>query len=85
MDYLLDDFIFAGCNYSNSCQDLINAFESIYKDLGVPIAEVKYVGPLRHTLEIDTHQMLVRIPRNKMIKLSELLLDLSERKKVTLK
>jgi hypothetical protein len=42
----LDDFIFAGEENSNNCQMLMNCFLKICDELGVPIADKKFVGPV---------------------------------------
>ena len=69
MDHLLDDFIFAGKGNSNSCQVLVDTFESVCNDLGVPIAVEKSVDPTTIMVflgfEIDTNHMSIRIPIHK--------------------
>lgn len=67
----MDDFIFAGEENSNNCQMLMNCFFlEICDELGVPIADEKLVGPVHVLtflgLEIDTDEMMVRIPQSKM-------------------
>lgn len=88
IDYYLDDFIFAGHNAS-VCKDTMSTFHSICHDIGVPLAEDKTVGPTTCLtflgLEIDTIEMLVRVPHPKCVELQNLLKQLSPLKKVTLK
>lgn len=88
IDHYLDDFIFAGHNAS-VCKDTMSAFHSICHDLGVPLAEDKTVGPTTCLtflgLEIDTIEMLVRVPYPKCVELQNLLKQLFPLKKVTLK
>jgi hypothetical protein len=63
-------FIFAGEENSSNCQMLMNCFLKICDELGVPIADEKLVGPVHVLtflgLEIDTDEMMVRIPQSKM-------------------
>lgn len=88
IDHYLDDFIFAGYN-ATICSEVMNTFNSICYELGVPLAEDKSVGPTTCLtflgLEIDTIEMLVRIPHPKCVELLNLLQDLLLIKKVTLK
>ena len=61
IDHYLDDFIFAGYN-ATICSDIMDTFNSICYELGVPLTEDKSVGPTTCLtflgLEIDTIEML---------------------------
>ncbi|XP_045194970.2 uncharacterized protein LOC123550604 [Mercenaria mercenaria] len=89
VDHMLDDFIFAGSKGSNDCHTLVSAFTGLCNTLGVPIADDKSVGPttimLFLGLEIDTNEMLVRIPIHKVDELVGLHKGIMNRKKVSLK
>ena len=89
LDHLLDDFIFAGKKGSGDCEILLETFSKVCLELGVPIAEEKSVEPTTVMvflgLEIDTNNMLVRIPLHKIEELYTLLVKLSEKHKITLK
>jgi hypothetical protein len=54
---------------------LMKCFLKICDELGVPIADEKLVGPVHlHTflgLEIDTDEMMVRIPQKRTVQRSE--------------
>ena len=89
VDHLLDDFIFAGKHGSNACMSLVNTFEEVCKELGVPIATEKSIDPTTVMvflgLEIDTNEMPIRVPSHKIEELTALLQDFLSRKKITLK
>ncbi|XP_053383470.1 uncharacterized protein LOC128549826 [Mercenaria mercenaria] len=89
VDHMLDDFIFAGSKGSNDCHTLVSAFTGLCSTLGVPIAVDKSVGPTTIMvflgLEIDTNEMLVRIPIHNVDELVGLLKGIMNRKKVSLK
>ena len=89
LDHYLDDFIFVGPSYSQDCEILMHAFFQVCKDLGVPIAEEKTCGPTTSLiflgLVIDTHDLTVKIPIEKVRQLQALLLNCLRKKKVTLK
>lgn len=70
-------------------KDIRSTFHSISHDLRVPLAEDKTVHPTIYltllSLEIDTIEMLVRVPYPKCVELQNLLKQLFPLKKVTLK
>jgi len=89
LDHYLDDFIFAGASSSNDCFLLMETFFSVSRELGIPIAEKKTVGPTT-VLDflgfiIDTVHMMVKIPQDKLVRLRVSLLDVLTKKKITLK
>ena len=85
LDHYLDDFIFVGPSYSQDCKILMDAFFQVCKDLGVPIAEEKTCGPTTSLiflgLVIDTHDLSVKIPIEKLRQLQALLLHCLRQKK----
>lgn len=89
VDHYLDDFLFVGQKDTNNYLTLMNTFKHICGDLGVLIADNKTMGPAEviHFLgfTIDTVLMMVRIPEEKLHKLSVSLKNLLQRKKVFLK
>ena len=89
MEHSLDDFFFAGLPNSDQCYRLMSCFESICAELQVPLADDKKVGPVTSLtflgLQIDTINMQVRVPQPKRDELEQLLISLSEKKKVTLR
>ena len=70
LDHYLDDFIFAGIENSDQCKTLMNYFLNISQELGIPIADEESVGPVTVLtflcLEIDTEDMSIRIPQEKL-------------------
>lgn len=89
LDHYLDDFIFAGEQNSNHCHKLVVTFSEACSQLGVPIAEEKSIGPCTKLvflgLEIDSVNMLIRIPLHKVKELHDLIVKVINRHKVTLK
>ena len=87
--HYLDDFLFAGARGTNVCKTLMDTFSDTCSELGVPIAKEKSVGPVTTLkflgLEIDTIDMVVRIPQDKLDKLRLLLRPLLWRKRIQLR
>ena len=67
--HYLDDFLFLGSAGSDECACLMQGFKNLCNAIGVPIAQEKTVGPSTKViflgLEIDTIEMVVRIPQEK--------------------
>ncbi|XP_052780604.1 uncharacterized protein LOC128217487 [Mya arenaria] len=89
LDHYLDDFIFCGAHGTGNCQHLLSTFHQVCVQLGVPINDVKSTDPSTVIvflgLEIDSSQMLIRIPRHKIAELKSLILLYITRKKITLR
>lgn len=89
LDHYLDDFFFAGRSGTDECSTLMQNFTDICRELGVPLAVDKTVGPTTVLtflgLEIDSIQRQVRIPADKIHSLKQKLLMVQSRKKVTLR
>lgn len=89
LDHYLDDFIFAGKSLSGDCKLLRDSFLSICESLSVPLAVEKSLGPTTVLkflgLIIDTDQMLIRVPDEKVAELSEKLRHYLTRKRITLR
>ena len=87
VDHYLDDFLFAGAFQSSDCAFLMQTFSQLCDDLGVPLASNKTVGPTHVLvylgLEIDTLEMCVRIPFDKLQFLRVLLFAYLGRKSIT--
>ncbi|VDI12517.1 Hypothetical predicted protein [Mytilus galloprovincialis] len=66
---------------------MLDTFSDICEELGVPIASEKSVGPVTSLkflgLVIDTVEMVVRIPQDKLLKLKSLLEPILLNKKIT--
>ena len=73
----MDDFLFAGKKCTNGCTLLMDTFSSVCFELVVPIADEKSNGPVANLvflgLEIDTIEMVIQIPHEKLIRLKSLL------------
>lgn len=89
LDHFLDDFIFVGSNKTDECVRLAVTFEQICSELEIPVAAEKSVGPTTVLvflgLELDSNEMLVRVPLHKIEELLELLQSYASRKKMSLK
>jgi len=89
IDHYLDDFIFMGAEDTTNCELLMSTFQSICKELGVPIASNKTVGPTTFLpflgYMIDTVELMILIPPEKIDKLKNLLQPLLCLHKITLK
>ena len=86
-DHYLDDFIFCGQAHSNDCKILVSTFENICTDLAIPVAHEKSVGPTTKMvflgLVIDSDEMTIKIPQQKIDLLLSTLLVLVKQKRVS--
>ncbi|XP_041346996.1 uncharacterized protein LOC121366736 [Gigantopelta aegis] len=89
MIHYLDDFLFVGSNNSNHCQQALYTFFNLCSRLGVPIAEDKTEGPQEVIcflgLEIDTVNMLIKVPMEKVHEIVTRISDMLSGQKTTLK
>lgn len=89
LDHYLDDFIFVGEKGTGDCEKLVSTFAATCQEIGVPIADEKSVGPTTVLvflgIEIDSVEMKIRIPLQKIEELKVLLSSYVNKKKVTLK
>ena len=68
--HYLDDFLMMGPARSSTCNNNLNIMMNVSKQLGIPLALEKLVGP-SHCLTFlgiifDTQQMQARLPDNKL-------------------
>lgn len=75
--HYLDDYLFAGKANSTDCHDLLQSFQNMCHEGGVPYALEKTEGPgtsLKFLgLELDTELQLVRVPQDKVVALCGML------------
>ena len=87
--HYLDDFLGGGKQNSGQCGKLMTIFSQCMQELGVPLAEEKTVGPATILtflgLEINTQEMVVRLPLQKVQEIMICLNALLHRKRCTLK
>ncbi|XP_021378273.1 uncharacterized protein LOC110466218 [Mizuhopecten yessoensis] len=87
LDHYLDDFLFCGEKGSNKCHQLMVGFQNICLELGVPLAQEQTIGPVKCLIflgyEIDTVEMMIRVPPEKMLELKQSLLTVLHSKKIT--
>ena len=88
MSHILDDFIFIGPAGSNECRLSLNKFMAVSEQLNIPIKHSKTVLPTTlvtvHGIEIDTVQMIARLPQEKLQKIQCQLHSLCRLKRVQL-
>jgi len=89
LDHYLDDFFFAGESSTQNCAKLMETFVEVCKELGVPLAEDKTIGPTAQIIflgmEIDTVLMVVKITQDKLERLKLMLLSIISKKRIALK
>ena len=75
VEHYLDHFVLAGKAGTGECLQLMNRLRIICEDWGVPLAKDKTIGPsfiLRFLgLEIETLEMVIRIPQCKLSEVKE--------------
>ena len=86
--HIIDDFFFVNSsNYAKALDDL-NRFLELAKELGVPIKQEKTFLPCTTLsfvgIEIDSINMEIRLPQDKIDKVKALLAAFKKKKKVTL-
>lgn len=85
--HYLDDFLFGG-KTKPDCDRILQFFFNICNDLGVPLAIEKTVYPTTVLvflgLELDSDNMVVRIPLSKLIELREKIRKMLSKTKTTL-
>ena len=71
MSHILDDFIFFGPSNSPQCHTSLQAFVILAKSLSIPLRTHKTVYPTNlvsvHDIEVDTTQMQMRLPPDKLL------------------
>ena len=89
VDHYLDDFFFAGKEGTENCKVLMDSFSTVCKRLNVPVADEKTEGPCTVIeylgLTIDTDEMVVKIPIDKIDELKEKINFVLSKKKITLR
>lgn len=86
--HYLDDFLFGGQSGNNQCQASLDIFENISHEIGLPLSQEKTVGPTTCLcflgVEFDTVELVMRLPRDKIVQLCKELGYLLTVNKVTL-
>ena len=88
MTHVLDDFLMIAKNH-NTCQNHLVSFLSACADIGIPMAQEKTFKPAQVITflgyELDSLQMEVRLPLDKLDKCQELIITCLRKEKITLK
>ena len=89
VDHYLDDFFFVGKAESDECKNLMNCFVDVCNYINVPVAHEKTEGPSTVIeylgLTIDTVNMLIKIPKDKIVELQEKIGFVLSKKRVQLR
>ena len=85
--HYLDDYLTVGPPLSQVCQNNVDIFTSLCKDLGVPLATDKLEGPSTSLsflgIILDTHRMEIRLPSDKLSRIQDMLKSWLSKKKAT--
>ncbi|KAK3089099.1 hypothetical protein FSP39_000774 [Pinctada imbricata] len=86
--HVLDDFLFMGPPSTNKCSKALFGFISLCNDIGVPIKHEKTVEPVTRItflgIEIDSVKFELRLPQDKITKITDSLKRVQNKRKVTL-
>ncbi|XP_050390001.1 uncharacterized protein LOC126808959 isoform X3 [Patella vulgata] len=89
ISHMIDDFFFIGPPNTSVCADSLQNFMSLTQYLHIPIKASKTVNPTTtitiYGIEIDSIQMVSRLPDEKVIKVRAALSECLDKRKVTLK
>ena len=87
--HYLDDFLGGGKQKSGHCLFLMKIFSQSMEQLGVPLAEEKTEGPTTKLtfigLELDSQDMVVRLPQEKVNEIRAMLKTMLNKSRCTLK
>lgn len=85
--HYLDDFLLLGSPHSPECQQNLDTFIHLCSHLGIPLASEKIEGPSTSLpflgINIDTSQMEIQLPEEKLARIQELLVQWLGKKKAT--
>ena len=86
MSHILDEFFFIGPANSTKCYIDLATSVSICADIGIPLKREKTVWPTTklviYGIEVDSVEMVSRLPVEKVSKINGMLKSFSNRKKV---
>ena len=89
IQHYLDDFLFVGPKETNACKALMETFDNICGDLGVPVSHEKTEGPTTLVtylgLGIDSIRQAIYVPPAKIPPLLELINHALGKHKITLR
>ena len=87
--HYLDDFLFGGRKNTSDCKIIMGHFKICMSELGVPIADDKTEGPTTILcflgLELDSEEMVVRVPLEKVHEIIQRIQTVLSKRTVTLK
>ena len=87
--HYLDDYLFGGKRGTNHCAHIMSVFHEKLDTLGVPVASEKIEGPTTKLcflgFELDSEEMVIRIPMQKIEEIRAKIKDIMKKKKCTLK
>ncbi|VDI03187.1 Hypothetical predicted protein [Mytilus galloprovincialis] len=84
-----DDFVFVSKASSKACDYALHSFLKLCKTIGVPIKHEKTRFPTTvltiYGIEIDSNEMIARLPSDKIEKIYDMLVSVKRRRSVTLR
>ena len=87
--HYLDDFLFGGRKHTRDCKTVMDHFHICMSELGVPVAGEKTEGPKTVLvflgLELDSDEMVVRVPMDKVLEIMQKIEAVLSKRKVTLR
>ena len=87
--HYLDDFLFGGKAGTTQCIDTLKIFKDSCDLWGVPLAQEKTVEPTEVLIflgiELDTVNMIMRLPQDKLLELKDKITSCLHSKKITLR
>ncbi|KAK6175768.1 hypothetical protein SNE40_014161 [Patella caerulea] len=89
LSHMIDDFFFIGPKNTNKCSESLQTFLDIASHLAVPIKSSKTVLPTNkitiYGIEVDSQDMIFRLPEDKVVKIRQALQDSLTRNKISFK
>ena len=74
--HYLDDFLIVGNPHTKDCTVQLSVLREVFEHLGIPVAMEKLEGPATVLtflgIEIDTKEMILRLPITKLVELQDL-------------
>ena len=87
--HYLDDFLFVESSQTSKVGNTLKLFQEVCNKIGIPLASDKTTLPTTLLMflgiDIDTQNLIMRLPNEKLVKLSQKIRDTLDSSKITLK
>ncbi|VDI13485.1 Hypothetical predicted protein [Mytilus galloprovincialis] len=87
--HYLDDFLFVESSQTSKVGNTLKLFQEVCNKIGIPLASDKTTLPTTLLMflgiEFDTQNLIMRLPNEKLVKLSQKIRDTLDSSKITLK